>query len=226
MLKTSNLIGLSASHVEKGVDGVYLHPDANEAVCELREQAANAGFDLRLASGFRSFDKQCEIWNQKSRGQRLVLDDDGMELNIDDLSEMELVFAILRWSALPGASRHHWGTDFDIYDAAALKSGHKLALTVEETEASGPFFPMYQWLNSYLASNKHGFYRPYLHDRSGVAPEPWHLSYRPIASVFQSMLDVSILANCIASAEIELRDTVLAHIEEIFQRFVINVNEE
>ena len=31
--------------------------------------------------------------------------------------------AILCWSALPGGSRHHWGTDCDVIDAAALPAG-------------------------------------------------------------------------------------------------------
>ncbi len=38
-------------------------------------------------------------------------------------AEAERVAAILVWSALPGASRHHWGTDCDVIDAAALPPG-------------------------------------------------------------------------------------------------------
>ncbi len=30
-------------------------------------------------------------------------------------SEQQKLSAILRWSALPGASRHHWGCDFDVF---------------------------------------------------------------------------------------------------------------
>ena len=39
------------------------------------------------------------------------------------LSPAERIEAILRWSALPGASRHHWGTDLDLIDAHAIQPG-------------------------------------------------------------------------------------------------------
>ena len=36
--------------------------------------------------------------------------------------------AILLWSALPGASRHHWGTDFDVFDRAAVPPDYRAAV--------------------------------------------------------------------------------------------------
>ncbi len=41
--------------------------------------------------------------------------------------------AILRWSALPGASRHHWGTDIDVYDRGC-SSGAAYALQLTEAD--------------------------------------------------------------------------------------------
>ena len=35
-----------------------------------------------------------------------------------------LIETILLWSALPGGSRHHWGTDVDVFDAAAVAPGN------------------------------------------------------------------------------------------------------
>ena len=35
---------------------------------------------------------------------------------------------ILEWSALPGASRHHWGSEFDVFDLAALPEGYRVQL--------------------------------------------------------------------------------------------------
>jgi len=52
--------------------------------------------------------RQAEIWNAKAAGLRPVLDANEQPIDTGTLSERELVFAILRWSALPGASRHHW----------------------------------------------------------------------------------------------------------------------
>jgi len=42
------------------------------------------------------------------------------------LRASEKIASILRWSALPGTSRHHWGTDLDIIDAKALTAEMKV----------------------------------------------------------------------------------------------------
>ena len=76
--------------------------------------ADTAGFQLEIASGFRDFSRQLLIWNNKFSGQRTMLDSHSQPLDPSRLSDEEKLFAILRWSALPGTSRHHWGTDFDI----------------------------------------------------------------------------------------------------------------
>ena len=63
------------------------------------------------------------------------------------------------WSALPGASRHHWGTDFDVYDKAKIEStGKKLELIPEEYEDNGPCALLSQWL--FNNAEKFGFYFP------------------------------------------------------------------
>ena len=51
----------------------------------------------------------------------------------------ERIEAILPWSALPGASRHHWGTDVDLIDRKATPPGYRVQLTPEEFEPGGPF---------------------------------------------------------------------------------------
>ena len=41
----------------------------------------------------------------------------------------------MRWSAIPGSSRHHWGTDLDVYDAAAVTPDYQVQLTPQEWKA-------------------------------------------------------------------------------------------
>ena len=223
MLKKSNLVGESDSHIVSSANGVRLQGEALEAFAELQEQARSRGFDLRAASSFRNQARQLAIWNKKARGELPVLSSEGVEVSLGGLSEKERVFAILRWSALPGASRHHWGTEVDVYDAGALNAGEQLKLTPEETEFGGPFYPMYQWLEPYLHASGCCFFRPYAVDLGGVAPEPWHLSYEPLAGQAQAALSEALLVQSISSLDIELGETVLAHMSEIYQRFVINV---
>ena len=73
-------------------------------------------------------------------GTRPILDDHGEAKNPRDLTPSELLESILRWSALPGFSRHHWGTDFDIYDKSTLPHGYQVQLVPEEYQKRGPFF--------------------------------------------------------------------------------------
>ncbi len=197
-----------------------LHSETLAAVLDLRARAANFGFDLRIASSFRSFERQMLIWNNKALGLRPVLDSNGVPLDIHCLSDREKVFAILRWSALPGASRHHWGTDLDVYGAETINPDYQVQLTVAETQEGGPFADFHRWLDDELRHSSSHFYRPYAQDIGGVAPEPWHLSYAPLAKKYAQLFTRDILREQLEVVSLELKETVLEHLDEIFQRFI------
>ncbi|HEX6315449.1 MAG TPA: M15 family metallopeptidase [Gemmatimonadaceae bacterium] len=225
----ANVVGQDESHlcsVEDAAElGVSVHRDIVEPFHELREQAAASGFDVAILSGFRNFDRQLSIWNRKAAGELPVLDSDARPLEITRLSDVELAFAILRWSALPGASRHHWGTDLDVYDAAARPVGYEIELLPSEYDGEGMFSPISQWLDERIASGTSlGFFRPYDQDRGGIAPERWHLSYAPCARRFEQALTAELLRGTIQSADMRLKDVVLTNLEEIVRRFVRNTN--
>jgi LAS superfamily LD-carboxypeptidase LdcB len=206
--------------------GARIHVDALDAFARLRDAARAEGFDLRVLSGFRSFEQQLSIWNRKATGQLAVLDGDAVPLDIATLSEEQLVFAILRWSALPGASRHHWGTDIDVYDAAAKPEDYVVDLVPAEVNAGGMFAPMHEWLDARIAARTaFGFFRPYDVDRHGVAPERWHLSYGPISSICMQLVTPELLRDTISGADMRLKDIVLAQLETIHSRFVTNTNQ-
>jgi hypothetical protein len=206
--------------------GALVHREVVEPFRRLQDDARAAGFDLRILSGFRSFDQQLSIWNRKATGQRSVLDSSAVPLDIARLSPPELIFAILRWSALPGASRHHWGTDLDVYDRAAQPAGYEIELIPPEVNPGGMFGPLHQWLDERIAASQaHGFFRPYDRDRGGVAPERWHLSHAPVAGRYLPKLTVPVLRRTVGRADLSLKPAVLAHLDEIHRRFVTNVNQ-
>ncbi|AMX01892.1 peptidase [Microbulbifer thermotolerans] len=217
------LFGLGDEHVIcEPRSGQLMHPEALLAFERLCADARAAGFDPLVVSGFRSFERQRTIWNAKARGERPVLDSRGRPLDVTQLSPPQTVFAILRWSALPGASRHHWGTDFDVVDAAAMPAGYRPQLTPQEFAHDGLFGPFHHWLSERIAEGRsHGLFRPYAEDRGGVAPEPWHLSYAPRARELQQLLTVERLSELVRSDELELCDSVCALLEDIFARFVL-----
>ena len=200
-------------------DPCQLHPDVIGPLQALCDRANAAGLALRVASGFRSFERQLAIWNAKARGARPVLDDQGRPRDLSVLGERERMYAILRWSALPGASRHHWGTDIDIWDAAAVATDYRLQLVAAEYAPGGPFFALHAWLTRALGAGTE-FFRPYATDTGGVAPEPWHLSFAPVAREFEARHSPQLLRDAIEAADIELKTVILEDLDAIHARFV------
>lgn len=198
-----------------------IHKQVLTPFLELQNAAQKAGFDLKICSAYRSFDRQMLIWNAKASGMRPVMDPFGQPINIQNLNPWQKIQAILRWSALPGASRHHWGTDFDVYDASAMPEGYQIQLTPNEVQGDGLFAPMHDWLDGYLDSAESGFYRPYAVDKGGIAPERWHLSYRPIADKYAQMLSHELLVTKLKSSDLILLDVVLEYLDDILQRYII-----
>jgi LAS superfamily LD-carboxypeptidase LdcB len=225
VFETLELTGRASSHViEIPEFGLSLQPDAAAALQALRRSARRAGLDPWPVSGFRSFERQLAIWNAKFRGERPLLDRLGQPLRASDLDVGERVTAILCWSALPGASRHHWGSDVDLVDRAALAGmGERTAqLVAAEYAAGGPFAPLAAWLERH--ARRFGFYRPYLEYRGGVAPEPWHYSFAPAARVALAALTPTLLREAIEGAGIEGRDWLLPRIEDLHRRYVAEVD--
>ena len=163
---------------------------AATALSRLMARAQKSGFQLSVASGHRDYGRQLAIFNAKMRGERPVYNDTGALVPKQSLTGRDWLHAILRYSALPGTSRHHWGTDFDIWDPSAVPADYALQLQPSEYSEDGPFAQLSTWLTTLInKDDAEGFYRPYTGELGGVAPEPWHLSHRPSAKLFQPLVD-------------------------------------
>jgi LAS superfamily LD-carboxypeptidase LdcB len=222
------LTGRDAGSLVELAGGQRLLPEAAAAFAALAADARAAGFDLQIASAYRSFDRQLAIFNAKALGERAVLDDDDHPIDLRELDVDARIDAILRFSALPGASRHHWGTDLDVFDAAALPPGERVALSVAEVAPGAIFDPLHCWLDARIASgDSHGFYRPYDLDRGGVAPERWHLSYAPLATAFEEAFSAELLRECWCApcaSSLCWRPELEARLQELTDRYVLNVS--
>jgi LAS superfamily LD-carboxypeptidase LdcB len=217
------LTGRSRGHLSALSDpACVLHKDVVSPFLTLRAAAAADGIDMVAFSSFRDFDRQLAIWNGKFRGERPLQDRTGKPLDVAGLPAAERVAAILWWSALPGASRHHWGTDFDVMDAAALPADYKLQVVPAEYQPGGPFERLTTWLDAHM--HAFGFYRPYTTDRGGVAPEPWHLSHAPVASAAAARFSLQGLRAVLEQADIEGKPEVLAALERNYSNYVVNVD--
>jgi len=213
------LTGRARSHViEAGSPGCLLHRNVAAAFCAMRDAAARAGIGLEAASSFRDFARQRDIWNAKYRGERPLLDAAGRPLKAAGLDDEQRLDAILRWTALPGASRHHWGTDFDAIDRRALPAGQRVQLVSEEYGPGGIFEALTGWLDRHM--RRYGFYRPYDADSRGTAQEPWHLSFAPVARQAERELDAATLAEAVRGRGVLGEACVLQRLPEIHARFV------
>ena len=149
-------------------DHLYLLRDVHEAFIKMHRAAKADGISLTIISATRNYDDQKRIWQSKWTGQRLV-DKRNLAKTVPDPVKRARI--ILKYSAMPGTSRHHWGTDIDInsVNTAYFESGKGLKT--------------YQWLARH--AGRFGFVQPYTpkgKDRPhGYEEEPWHWTYNPMA---------------------------------------------
>ncbi len=159
---------------------VWGHKDAVDAFVRMAEAAAQNGYQLKVVSAFRSFTDQKKIWEDKWTGRTLV---GGRKLPATHPDPKARARKILEFSSMPGTSRHHWGTDFDInaLDNAyfATRDGKRL----------------YDW----LVNNAHafGFCQVYSAKgeggrATGYEEEKWHWSYRPVADWYLRQYPVDV----------------------------------
>ncbi len=223
MLNALELTGRARTHVVQRDDlHVALNADALQAFLDMKADGGRAGLDIAVTSGFRDFGAQQRIWDMKYRGERPLTDQDGNVLDHATLSAAGLMNAIMSWSAIPGASRHHWGSELDLIDRAAMTEGYRVQLVPSECAPGGVFNALHCWLDANV--DRYGFFRPYETFRGGVRPEPWHVSFAAVAAPALEALTLSVLSDAIESSDMLGKDVVLRRLPEIYERYVTNVD--
>jgi LAS superfamily LD-carboxypeptidase LdcB len=155
--KDTNFSLIAAKHTDK--KNIYLHKEAYRAFEKMAAAAAKEGIQIKIISATRTFEAQKTIWEKKWVRSDYV-----------KFPEQQRVKEIMKYSSMPGTSRHHWGTDIDIN---SLENSY-----FEKTEGK----KLYQWMLANAAS--FGFYQTYTSKssgRTGYEEEKWHWSYMPIA---------------------------------------------
>jgi len=151
--------------------GIWLRKPVWAAFKKMADAASKDGIQLFIVSGTRTFSRQKTIWEQKWDGQRLV---NGKNLSLTVKDPKEKARQILTYSAMPGTSRHHWGTDIDLNSMNP------------EYFKTGKGKKIFDWLEANAAT--YGFCRPYTAKGPerpyGHEEEYWHWSYLPISSQY------------------------------------------
>jgi D-alanyl-D-alanine carboxypeptidase len=138
---------------------IYLRREAYLAFERMHNEAKKEGVQLLILSATRNFNYQKAIWERKWN------DPSNAKWQPEQRAE-----AILRYSSMPGSSRHHWGTDIDLNSVspAYFKTGKGAK--------------EYAWLIN--NATRFGFVQTYTNKASGrvgYEEEQWHWSYVPLA---------------------------------------------
>jgi LAS superfamily LD-carboxypeptidase LdcB len=153
-----------------GRPGMYLLKDTYIAFIKMFYAAQFHGVTLSVVSGTRNFDYQKAIWEAKWYGSMPA---DGKNLAITEKDPVKRAEIILKYTSMPGTSRHHWGTDIDInsIDTAYFETPEGILV--------------YEWLTK--NASRYGFCQPFnINDslKNGYEEEKWHWSYMPLSSIF------------------------------------------
>jgi LAS superfamily LD-carboxypeptidase LdcB len=150
-------------------EGLLLRKDTYEAFLAMYEAAQADGIQLVIRSATRNFNYQKGIWERKWTGQRKLSSGENAAQAFPDPKERAL--EILKYSSMPGTSRHHWGTDIDLN---AFNNRY-----FEEGQGQ----KIYAWLTAHAPD--FGFCQPYSpkgpERPNGYNEEKWHWSYLPVA---------------------------------------------
>ncbi len=213
------LYGLDETHLVQ-FEQFLLTSATATAFKKMQQQAQSDGINIQICSAYRNFERQMAIWDGKAQGKRPLLDINNSPVDSANLTDEQLVDAILCWSALPGASRHHWGTDIDVFDANNISKAELQLVTAEYID-NGPCALLAQWLVDNAA--RFGFYLPYQPEQSGVSPEAWHISYYPESSLFLSQYRAESLRLLLSQAEITLQSALLKQLDKLVEHYVFYV---
>lgn len=202
----SQFISLDSTELPVNKPGMYLQKEPTEqlikAYHDFKQQHPDIPFVV--VSATRNYTYQNGIWQRKW---------DALYPKLKD--EQKTAKEILKYSSMPGSSRHHWGTDIDI------------------TSVSSAFFKenkqgkiLYQWLQENMP--KYGFCRPYGEGRKGgYQPEEWHWSYKPISQNYLNEYKRLLKEN---KQSILTKLNFSGHnkitLDELLQEFVFDINSE
>lgn len=186
------IIGKSQSNLVG--DSIRLEVNTYKAFKKMEAAAKRDGIYLKIVSAYRGFERQKLIWNNKYE----------KFTNDFSLEPEKAISEIIRFSTVPGTSRHHWGTDIDIIDGNFPDEEN--VLVSEKFEKDGLFYKVKNWLDN--NSENFGFYLTYTNDknRKGFEFEPWHYSYKPVSVKYYRALIKTDLKKIIQNLDINGSD--------------------
>lgn len=152
-------------------EGYKLREEAYISFKKMQAEALKSNIKIGVVSSYRSFAHQKRIWERKFKSNQTK----GLLPAIN-------ISKIIEYSTIPGTSRHHWGTDIDIYQTNVMQP--RGLLLESNFHNNGAFCKLKEWMD--IHAKDYGFYLSYtdLPNRKGFKYEPWHYSYKPLSSQY------------------------------------------
>lgn len=142
---------------------MFLLNEVYQSYFKMYTAAKKDGVQLKIISAARTFEEQSWIWEDKWKKNKIKYP-----------VESDLSAYIMQYSAMPGTSRHHWGTEVDLNS------------TSDSYFATATGKKVYDWLQ--LHASQYGFCQTYdskgMSRSTGYNEEKWHWSYFPISDQF------------------------------------------
>ena len=197
---------ITKEHADR--EGMYMRKEAYGSFLKMKAAAAAEGISLQIRSATRNFDYQKGIWERKWTGETKL--SSGEDASVTFEEPKVRAQQILKYSSMPGTSRHHWGTDIDLnnFNNSWFESGEGLKL--------------FTWLEAH--AHEYGYCRPYTTKDNtrpdGYNEEKWHWSYTPISD------------SLTAQAELLLKDEMItgflgsevAGDLDVVRKYVLGIN--
>jgi zinc D-Ala-D-Ala carboxypeptidase len=195
-------------------NGFYLRRETFDAFVRMQSAALRSGINLQIVSATRTFSDQKKLWENKWTARTPVNTDTGEFLpkpnsKYDNLTKEQRALRILEFTAMPSASRHHWGTDLDFNDVNpsywATAKGQREYLWLVEN------------------ASKFGFCQVYSAHRSvGYHEEKWHWSYMPVSRTLMNKYFEMITDSDITLTEFVGSETAIT--TRFIDNYVLGIN--
>lgn len=195
-------------------NGYYLRQETFDAFQKMRGEASKSGVNLRIVSATRTFSDQKRLWEDKWNARMPVNTDTGEYLpkplsQQDNLSKNQRALRILEFTAMPSASRHHWGTDLDFNDVnpsywSTSRGQREYSWLVQNA-------PVFGFCQVYSANRPTGYHE-----------EKWHWSYLPIARNLTNQYQKMITDSDITLTEFIGSETAIT--TRFIDNFVLGIN--
>lgn len=164
----NDFVRITSAYTSK--ENIYLRKKTYEAFVKMHQQASLEGIHIIIVSATRNFDDQKKIWEKKWQREQYK-----------GWKDADKAKDILKYSSMPGTSRHHWGTDIDFNSVSPsyFKQGEGKKL--------------YEWLQKH--AGEYGFVQTYTSKsagRTGYDEEQWHWSYLPLSGPMRAAYNQKI----------------------------------